>query len=148
MNKLLKPACLLMYLLVILVFFIAGMTFAGVFGVAEGKGLAGGAIVFFYGVTTAIIAFILALFVAHNAKLGTIIKINKIFGILFFLAACLFVYRVIIINKNETPAKELPTKTTSPAVESTSMLINPLLLYQIRSGAGNDAIMGMGGGCS
>ena len=66
-----------MYLLVIPVFFIEGMAIAGLSGVAEGAGLAGGgAIVFFYGVITAIIAFILALFVAHKTKFE-IIKKNQ-----------------------------------------------------------------------
>ena len=117
MNKLIKPASLLLYLLVILVFFMVGMTIAGVSGVADGQGLAGGAILFFYGVITAIIAFILSLFIAHNAKIGTILKIDKILGIVFFLAACLFVYRAITINKNETPVKEIPTKITAPAAD-------------------------------
>ena len=136
MNKLFKPVSLLMYLLVILVFFMAGMTIAGVMGVAEGQGLAGGAIVFFYGVITAIIAFILALFIGHNAKLVTIIKINNIFGILLLLGACLFVYRVVTLNNNNTPEKELPTKTTTSADKEISMVSfkkndKPVLLLQI-----------------
>jgi hypothetical protein len=122
MKKLLKPASLLMYVLVILVFFMAGMTITGISGVAKGQGLAGGAIVFFYGVVTAIIAFILSLFVAYKMQIGTIIKINKILGIIFIFAACLFTYRVIKINKKETSIKELPTKVTSPAADEISML--------------------------
>ncbi len=114
MNKLFKPVSLLMYLLVVLVFFIAGMTIAGISGVAEGAGLAGGAIVLFYGLIAAILAFILALFVAHKTQIETIIKINKIFGILFFLAACLFVYRVITLNKNKIPVNEYPKEITAP----------------------------------
>ena len=140
MNKLLKPASLLMYLLVILVFLLAGITIAGASGVAKGQGLAGGAIVFFYGVITATIAFIIVLFVAYKAKPKTIIKINKIFGILFFLAACLVVYRFIVLNKNETPVKKYPKKITAPANKEISMvsykdstleLINLSLRYQI-----------------
>ncbi len=135
MKNLFKPACLLMYVLIILVFFMAGMTLAGVSGAAKGQGLAGGAIVFFYGVITAIIAFILSLFVAYKAKVSTVIKINKIFGMLFLIAACLFVYRVITINKNDTPVKELPTKITAPAADEISMvsykaLKKPVLLQQ------------------
>ena len=140
MNKLLKPASLLMYLLVILVFLLAEMTIAGASGVAKGQGLAGGAIVFFFGVITATIAFIIVLFVAYKAKPKTIIKINKIFGILFFLAACLVVYRFIVLNKNETPVKKYPKKITAPANKEISMvsykdstleLINLSLRYQI-----------------
>ncbi len=135
MNKLFKPVSLLMYLLVVLVFFMAGMTLAGVSGVAKGQGLAGGAIVFFYGVFTAIIAFIISLFVAYKTTIKRIIKINKIFVVLLLVAVCLFVYRVISINKSETPENELPAKTTSPANKKIGRLSykdlkNPVLLEQ------------------
>ena len=83
-----------MYLLVILVFFIAGMAVAGISGVAEGAGLAGGAIVFFYGAITAATAFIVSLFVANKAKPDVILSINKVLGGLLLVAICLLVYRL------------------------------------------------------
>jgi len=113
MKNLFKPASLLLYFLVILLFFLGGMAIAGVTDAAKGQGLAGGAIVFMYGVIMAIIAFIISLFVTYNANFKTIIRINKILGILLLLAICLVVFRVLSINKNKAPAEELPTKTTT-----------------------------------
>lgn len=46
MNKLLKAASFLLYLLSVFVFFFAGMAYAGVSG--AGQGLAGGAVVFMH----------------------------------------------------------------------------------------------------
>ena len=122
MSKLFKPANLLMYLLVILVFFMAGMVLAGTAGAAKGQGLAGGSIIFGYGVFAAFIAFIVSLFVVHKAKINTIVKINKIFGILLLIAVCLIIYRVITINKSKNPEKELPTKTTTQEPKDISMV--------------------------
>jgi len=124
MNKLFKPASILMYLLVIIIFFMAGMTLAGVSGVADGQGLAGGAIVFFYGVISAIIAFMFSLFVVYKTKIITVIKINKILGVVFLLAVCIFIYRIILINKDETPEKELPTKVTAPAASNETSMVS------------------------
>ena len=122
MKTLLKPASLLMYLLVILVFFMVWTTIAGVTGAGKGQGLAGGAIVFFYGVNTAIIAFVASLFVANKAKVGNIIKINKYLGILLLIAICLITYRVITHYNKEVTVKEYPTEVTTPAPQEMSLL--------------------------
>lgn len=98
MDKLFKLASILMYMLTLLLFFIVGMTIAGVTGVAKNQGLAGGAIVFFYGIITAIIAFIVALFVAFKTTPETILKINKILGVLLLLALCGIGYRIATMN--------------------------------------------------
>ena len=131
-----------MYLLVIFVFFMAGMTIAGVFGVAKGQGLAGGAIIFMYGIITAIIALILSLFLVNKAKIGTIIKINKFLGILFFLAVCLFIYRVI--NKNKTPLKEYPNNTTTNAYKEMSMVSYKELKKPVLTLQNSKHFMGIG----
>lgn len=117
MNNIFKPASLLMYLLVFLIFFIVGMTFAGVAEVAKGQGLAGGAVVVFYGFYTAIIALVISLFIAHKTSEDTIIKINKIFGILLLIAVCMVIYRAITLNKTKTPVN----KTTVPASKDMSL---------------------------
>jgi prolipoprotein diacylglyceryltransferase len=133
MNKLFKPASLLMYLLIILVFFMAGMTIAGVTGVAEGQGPAGGAIVFMYGVFTSIISFIISLFVAYKAKINTIKKINKIFGILLLVAGSLFAYRIITLNKSKNPVKEHPTKVSDEAATTDMSVMHYIDLKKLKT---------------
>lgn len=95
MNKLIKPACLLLYLLSILVFFFVGASGAGILGLAEGQGLAGGAIIFMYGVFVAALALISALIFGHNATIPNIIKVNKILGIVLLLFVAFFTYRIM-----------------------------------------------------
>ncbi len=92
MKKLLKPASLLFYFLVIIVFFFVGLYIAKLLDVGKGQMLAGGAIVLFYGLVSAGLAFVLALFVAYAVKHSTLIKINKIIGILFFTLVCIITY--------------------------------------------------------
>lgn len=122
MNKLFKPANFLFYFLSIIVFFVVGLYVAKLVGAGKGQMLAGGAIVLFYGLVSSVIAFILALIVANNVNHKTIIAINKILGLVFFLLVCLITYKIITRDKKEDPVKELPKKTTAPAVNEISML--------------------------
>ncbi len=93
-KSLLKPACLLLYILVIPVFFIIGAALAGISGVAADQGLAGGAIVFFYGIITALGALIISLLIAYKSDYSSLIRLNKILGITCLLVIGLFVYFV------------------------------------------------------
>lgn len=110
-----KPAALLFYLLIILVFFAIGILYAGLTGAAEGQGLAGGAIVFFYGIISAFLAFIFSLFVVYKVEYRTIVIANRVLGILFFAFAVYSAYRIYTRERKETPVKEYPKKTTAPA---------------------------------
>ena len=98
MKKLVKPACLLLYFLSILVFFFVGASGAGFLGLAEGQGLAGGAIIFMYGVFTAVLAFISALILSYNASIPNIIKANKILGIVLLFFGAFLTYRILTNN--------------------------------------------------
>jgi phosphoglycerol transferase MdoB-like AlkP superfamily enzyme len=117
MKKLFRPAALLFYLLTILVFFVLGMLLAGLSGVAEGQGLAGGAIVFFYGIVSAFLAFIVSLFIAFKAKHKTVVVLNKILAILLFVFAVYITFRVLTQESKETPIEGYPSKTTEPSVK-------------------------------
>ena len=113
MKKLLKPASLLFYFLMVVVFFIIGLYVAKLAGAGKNQMLAGGAIVLFYGLVSSGIAFLLALFVAHGVKHNSVIKFNKILAILFFLLVSITAYKVMAREKKEDPVKVYPKKTAA-----------------------------------
>lgn len=111
-----------MYIMVIPVFFVLGMVGAAWMGVAEGQGLAGGAIVLFYGFIGAFVGLILMVIVALKVKqLSVIKKINILMLILFLIAAGWVAYRVVtnLPDENEVhKSTPVPTEATSPADSS------------------------------
>ena len=113
MKKLFNPASLLFYFLVVIVFFFIGLFFAKLVGAGKEQMLAGGAIVLFYGLVSAGIAFSLALFVAYTVKHHRLIKFNKVLGVLFLVLILLTAYKVITREKKEDPVKDTPKKTTA-----------------------------------
>lgn len=120
MKKLINPASLFLYFFTIIVFFFVGIYAAKLIGAGKNQMLAGGAIVFFYGVVSSIIAVIGALFVAHGVNHSTIIRINKILAIFFFLLVGLTSYMFITREKRENPVHENREKTTAPVNEKLS----------------------------
>ncbi len=92
MKKLVKPASLLFYILIVILFFFIGLYVAKLVDAGKGQMLAGGAIVLFYGLISAGLAFVLALFVAYAVKHSTLVRMNKIFGVLFFILVCIIAY--------------------------------------------------------
>ncbi len=114
MKKLLKPAALLFYLLSILVFFLLGMSLAGITSAVAGQGLAGGAILFFYGIVTAFLAFIVSIVIAYRVKLKTITLLNKMIAVIFFALVMFFSIKFFTREKEEVPTHQEPTKTTIP----------------------------------
>ncbi|MEO9512166.1 MAG: hypothetical protein ABJN84_18135 [Flavobacteriaceae bacterium] len=76
--QMLKPYSLLLYLLALIAFFFVGLTYAGLVGAGKNQGLAGGAIVFGYGIVIAAIGLLVALFLAKRASRKTIIKSNVV----------------------------------------------------------------------
>ena len=89
-----RPASVLFVLLTLLISFVFGVVFASLSGAAEGQGLAGGAIVFFYGLIGSIIGLIGGIILVRNSKKATIIKFNKVLMIVAFLITAWIVYRV------------------------------------------------------
>ena len=103
----LKPASLLLYLQTLVLFFVIGATFAAISGKAQGQGLAGGAIIISYGILLAVVAFLVSLFVAWNATVKTIIRLNKLlFAFVLFFALTIF-YRYCDFHDNENTSKEI-----------------------------------------
>ncbi len=106
MKQLFRPTSLLFYLLVIIVFFFLGAFFAGITDAGKGQGLAGGAIVFWYGLNFAFFALILALIFAYNSATKFIARMNKILGILFLIVLIVFVY-LFLSKKNANAGKSI-----------------------------------------
>ncbi len=94
MNKLTKPAGLLLYLLTFVVFFFVGSSYVGISGIAKDQGLAGGAMVLFYGLVFAGLAFIASLFLCYYAPHKTIVIVNKILAIVFIIFTAVFIYKL------------------------------------------------------
>ena len=142
MKNLIKPASLLLYLLTVIVFFAGGLLFAIITDAAKNQGLAGGAIVLFYGVIAAFIAFVISIFVAHLARHKTVVIINRILGVICLVIASYFIYNHITKEKKESPIKkEYPKKPTAPAaILLTNISENVIELPQ----QNNKPPMGMG----
>ena len=123
MKKIFKPASFLLYILSLIIFFVIGASIAGVTGAAEGQGLAGGAIVFFYGIIGSFLGLVLAIFICYKSTLKTVININKIFGLLFIVLVILGTYRFLEMQKaREEQKQEVPKKVTAPAVNEMAIL--------------------------
>lgn len=120
MKKLIKPASFLFYFLIVFVFFFLGIYTAKLTGAGKDQMLAGGAIVLFYGLASSAMALIMALFIAYRVSHSTIVKINKIVGILFFLLVILTAYNFITRDKKEIPRKNHPEKTNATVISPVS----------------------------
>ena len=114
MKKLILPRSLLLYLLSILVFFVVGATVSAFAGAAEGQGLAGGAIIFMYGLMTAFAALIVAMIAVYHLSRETIIRCNQVMGILLLIAVIFMVIRV-------QQRKEEQNSPVPPEKEKTSL---------------------------
>ena len=84
---------LLFYLLSTFLFFLLGMILAGVSGAADGQGLAGGAIVLFYGLIAAGIALIFSIVAGSYFPKNIILKLNYAFASLIVVIILVLRYR-------------------------------------------------------
>ncbi len=91
MKKLLKPANIGFYILMLLVCFVFGLYFAEAINAGKNQGLAAGAIVLGYGVLIGGIGFIASFFVAYLVNIKVIIKINYLL-LLLILIGCSYKY--------------------------------------------------------
>ena len=143
MKKLFKPACLLLYVLTVMVFFLIGLFYANWIEAGKNQGLAAAAIVLGYGVIFSMIALILSFFAAYRLKHKTIIRINLILSI-FALAGVLLIFfkvneRNMQRKKATEPSEDL--KSTKP-VESTRLLAIANISKQPESVPSNDLGLG------
>ena len=124
MKRMFKPYSILFYFFVVIVFFIAGVYFAGITGAAEGQGLAGAAIVLGYGVITAFVALILSLILVYYVEREIIVKANKVLGVIFLIFAAITAYRIITMERVESGSG--PGSPTSPKQPASSAITAPV----------------------
>lgn len=144
-----KPYSFLMYFLAIIAFFFLGLVYAGITEAGKGQMLAGGAIVFGYGVIGAFMGLCLSIFTAIKANRQVIIKIN---GLLTLIIVASFTYFYFNYQKrqrekleNEPPKREQPTTLKPTAPAANAQQIEPLaMLTNTEVETQTETIMGLG----
>lgn len=116
MRNTFKLASFLCYLLTLVVFFFLGMYLVSWTGAAEGQGLAGGAIVLFYGLITAIIGLVLAIILANKSSIKTIKTVNVVLGVVLIVIASFITYQVMTQSDDSTPEPANERTPTAPTV--------------------------------
>jgi len=123
MKKLLKPASIAFYFLFAIVFFFFGMYLAKVTGAAKDQGLAGGAIVFGWGVLFGGIAFIASFFIVRYAVHKWIVRLNWLLLMIVAISYGLIHYNYLEREKEKEkseqefdppPTTPVPTAITQP----------------------------------
>ena len=117
MKKLLKPASIGFYILMLLVCFVLGLYFAGAIDAGKNQGLAGGAIVVGYGVIFAGVGFIASFFIAYYVATKVIVKFN-LFLLLILLASV--GYKYFEFQQRDKLQKEESEKFDPPSTTPTS----------------------------
>lgn len=113
MKKVFKPASLLFSFLCLIVFFLAGMFFAGWIEAGKNQGLAGGAIVLGWGVLFATIGFIVSFFLTYH-----LIHRNVVVGNWVLLAFLLLGYGIThyrFVQRNKLQKEEVMPELEKPA---------------------------------
>lgn len=104
MKKLFTPSTIVLYLLTLLIFDLLGMAFAAATGAAKGQGLAGGAIVFMYGIFAASVGLVAALVFCYKADPLLIKKINRVMAVVLILILAVIAVRIYLMKENKENA--------------------------------------------
>jgi len=130
MKKLLKPASIAFYFLFAIIFFFFGMYLAKFTGAAKGQGLAGGAIVFGWGVMFGGIAFIASFFIVRYVLHKWVVRLNWLLLIIVAVSYGLIHYNYLEREKaKEIQESNSEFKSVTPT--STSVLYDSN--YQLHS---------------
>lgn len=103
------------YILIFLSFSLIGMTASKFLGMADGQGLAGGAIILGHGIITGIIAFITSIFISTKFHLNTIKGIIKVYLVILSIFILVGLFRILTMEEKGETDKNLPRKPTQPA---------------------------------
>ncbi len=122
MKKFLKPANIGFYILMLFVCFTLGLYFAGAIEAGKNQGLAGGAIVFGYGVLFGGVGFIASFFIAYFVNTKVIVKIN--YALLILLLATLGSKYFEFSQRNKAQKEE--SEKFNPAPTTPSSQTEPL----------------------
>ena len=110
-----KLTTLLFYFLMFTNFLFIGMIIIAVLGFGESQGLAGGAIILFYGIISAVISLFVSFSLIKHLTSKSLKKVNRILLILFAIFLILFTYRLISLQKDDlkSSGQWAPTKVVS-----------------------------------
>ncbi|WP_188315202.1 hypothetical protein [Maribacter arenosus] len=128
-HRMLKLYSLLLYPLTLIAFFFVGISYAGLVEAGKNQGLAGGAIVFGYGIMAAVIGLVIALFVAYKTNRKTIFWLNIILTVGIVVFYVFYHIKFLERQKVKTLEKqniEQPTQPTEPT-SKTSAATKPLV---------------------
>ncbi|MEM7382239.1 MAG: hypothetical protein AAF361_13725 [Bacteroidota bacterium] len=115
MKKLIRPACLLFYLLSLLSFFVVGLVAAGLMEAGKNQGLAGGAIVLGWGVLFGIAGLVISFFIAYRLNTGILKRINIILAVILLGVFAIAYFKYQSRSKEQMEIKTAPQKPTAPA---------------------------------
>ncbi len=118
MKNFFKPARIAFYVLMLVTFFIAGMYFAGLIDAGKGQGLAGGAIVFGYGLIFGGIAFIASFFIAHFIPHKFIVYANIALLVAVIFSYGITHYRYIQRQNNKEESEQFRPESTTPTPQT------------------------------
>ncbi|WP_158858866.1 hypothetical protein [Lunatibacter salilacus] len=118
-HQMLKPYSFLLYLLSFITSFFLGMSYAGIIEAGKNQGLAGGAIVFGYGVIAAVIGLIISFIVSNKSNRKIILRLNIILALCIAGFYGYFHVRFLERQKEknqEDQTQDVPRKPTVPAI--------------------------------
>lgn len=122
-HQMLKPYSFLLYFLAIIFFFFVGLSFAGWMEAGKNQGLAGGAIVFGYGVLGAIIGLLVALFVARSISRKLIIRFNIVLALCILAFYAFYHIRFLERQKERKQENERMEQPKEPTASSYTLAI-------------------------
>jgi len=129
MKKLLKPASIAFYFLFAIVFFFFGMYLAKITGAAKGQGLAGGAIVFGWGVMFGGIAFIASFFIVRYVLHKWVVRLNWLLLIIVATTYGMFHYNYLERQKEkEKTEQEFDPPPTTPVPTTNTQQTKPMAM--------------------
>lgn len=117
MKKGFKPASIVFYILMFVVFFFIGIYIAGFVGAGKNQMLAGGAIVVGWGVMFAAIAFLASFFIVYYLQHKSIVRLNWILFVSLLILYGITHYRYIKRQKDKEKIEQAPIKHTKPISE-------------------------------
>jgi len=121
MKRIIRPARIAFYFLMLLTFFVLGLYYAGFIDAGKGQGLAGGAIVVGWGILFGGIAFVASFFIAYYLEIS---KVKILNWILLVILLCTWGYKHYQFRQRDAEQEKRnapyqnknlkPTETTEP----------------------------------
>ncbi|WOD43852.1 hypothetical protein [Hwangdonia lutea] len=144
-HNMIKPFSFLMYFLALIAFFFLGLIYAGITEAGKGQMLAGGAIVFGYGVIAAFIGLCIALILGYSLKRHFIIKINVLLTLIIAASFAYFTIKYQKRQKEKEQHKIEHQQSKRPTAPAENKIAKPIaMLAKNTSTFNSKSPMGLG----